>query len=143
MKIGFRRDLLLIAAGAVIVSGLYAGFSVYRGRLAGGSGARAGDNGAAANGGHVTLDPDLFEGPVREAYKVARAHPKLLAQLHCYCGCDKVEGHKNLLDCFRDTHGGRCEICVGEVLMARRMYEQGDTIEQIRDAIHARYYHQG
>ncbi len=130
---GSRRDLLLIVAGAVIAVGLYAGFSAYQGRLAAES----------ASAGRATLDPDLFTGQVREAYEVARANPALLAQLHCYCGCDKVEGHRNLLDCFRDGHGGRCEICVGEALQARRMSEQGATVEQIRDAARARYYHQG
>jgi len=130
---GSRRDLLLIVAGAVIAVGLYAGFSVYQGRSAAES----------TSADHATLDPELFTGQVREAYQVARAKPALLAQLHCYCGCDKVEGHRNLLDCFRDRHGGRCEICVGEALQANRMSEQGATVEQIRDAVRARYYHQG
>ena len=136
MGMGSRRDLLLIVAGAVIAVGLYAGVSAYQ--------AYQGRSAAeSASAGHPTLDPELFTGPVREAYKVARANPALLAQLHCYCGCDKVEGHRNLLDCFRDSHGGRCEICVGEALQARRMSEQGATVEQIRDAVRARYYHQG
>jgi hypothetical protein len=127
-----------------MVSGLYAGFSAYQARSAGASGVRGGGGvSAAASVGHATLDPALFEGPVREAYKVARAKPELLAQLHCYCGCDKVEGHRNLLDCFRDSHGSRCEICVGEALQANHMAEQGATVEQIRDAVRARYYHEG
>ncbi len=127
------RGLLLFVAGAVIAAGLYAGFSVYQGLWAD----------EATSAGHPTLDPELFTGRVREAYKVARDNPVLLAQLHCYCGCDKEEGHKNLLDCFRGRHGGRCEICVSEVLQANRMSRQGATVERIRDALRARYYHQG
>jgi hypothetical protein len=42
----------------------------------------------------ITLDPQNFQGPVREAYEVAEKDPALLAQLHCYCGCDKTDGHK-------------------------------------------------
>ena len=55
----------------------------------------------------------------------AREHPALLAQLHCYCGCDRTDGHKNLLDCFRDNHGGHCAICTGEALEAEKLARQG------------------
>ena len=37
----------------------------------------------------VTLDPDQFVGPAKQAYQVAEKSPALLAQLHCYCGCDR------------------------------------------------------
>jgi hypothetical protein len=83
----------------------------------------------------LTLDPSQFVGPVREAYKYAEKNPALLAQLHCYCGCDKAEGHQSLLDCYRSMHASSCEICTGEVLLAKRMSEQGSPVDQIRDAI--------
>ena len=87
----------------------------------------------------MTLDPALYKGPVHDAYLIAREHPELLAQLHCYCGCDRLHGHNNLLDCFRDTHGGHCAICVGEAVDAGRMSAAGTPVEQIRDALRARY----
>jgi hypothetical protein len=92
---------------------------------------------AAANGSQprLTLDPNQFVGPVKEAYKFAEKNPALLAQLHCYCGCDKAEGHQSLLDCYRGMHASACEICTGEVLMAKRMSEQGSPVDQIRNAI--------
>ena len=83
----------------------------------------------------LTLDPKQFVGPVKEAYKFAEQNPALLAQLHCYCGCDKAEGHQNLLDCYRGMHGASCEICTGEALLAKRMSDQGSPVDQIRDAI--------
>jgi hypothetical protein len=136
---GSKREILLIVGGVVIAVGLYFGVNAYQAR----STDEASMN-AAASGEHpVTLDPALFTGPVREAYQIARDNPALIAQLHCYCGCDKDEGHKNLLDCYRDSHGSRCEICIGESLQARRMFEQGAPIEQIRDAVRTRYAHQG
>jgi len=46
-----------------------------------------------------------FQGRVREAYQAAADMPQILAGLACYCGCDKSQGHRNLLDCFVDTHG--------------------------------------
>ena len=92
-------------------------------------------NAASGAQGPGTLDPNQFVGPVREAYKYAGQNPALLAQLHCYCGCDKAEGHQSLLDCYRGTHASACEICTGEVLLAKRMADQGSPVDQIRDAI--------
>jgi hypothetical protein len=87
----------------------------------------------------LTLDPNQFVGPVKEAYEFAEKHPALLAELHCYCGCDKTYGHQNLLDCYRGDHGSKCEICTGEALMAKQLSEQGSPVDQIRDAIRRHY----
>ena len=100
--------------------------------------AASGDPGARLR---ITLDPANFQGNVREAYEVAEKDPALLAQLHCYCGCDVTDGHKNLLDCFRDNHGSTCAICCGEARDAESMASRGMAIEQIRDALRARYAH--
>ncbi len=89
--------------------------------------------------GRVTLDPNQFVGPAKQAYQVAEKNPALLAQLHCYCGCDKDYGHRNLLDCYRSNHGSKCEICIGEALMAEQLSEQGSPVEQIRDALRRNY----
>ena len=51
------------------------------------------------------LPADGFQGRVREAYKVAAEIPDVMAGVTCYCGCDKSQGHRNLLDCFVDDHG--------------------------------------
>jgi Protein of unknown function with PCYCGC motif len=87
----------------------------------------------------VTLDPNQFLGPAKQAYQVADKKPGLLAQLHCYCGCDRIYGHQNLLDCYRGDHGSKCEICIGEALMAQQLSEQGSPVDQIRDAIRRNY----
>ncbi len=87
----------------------------------------------------VTLDPNQFVGPVKQAYEVAKKNPALLAQLHCYCGCDKTYGHRNLLDCYRGTHASVCAICLGEALTAEQLSEQGSPVEQIRDALRRQY----
>ena len=87
----------------------------------------------------MTLDPQLFKGEVKKAYQVAQDDPALLAQMHCYCGCDRTEGHKNLLDCFRDKHGSTCAICTGEAIEAEQLAHQGMPVEQIRDSLRARY----
>ncbi len=87
----------------------------------------------------LTLDPNQFTGPVKQAYMIAEKKPALLVELHCYCGCDKADGHQNLLDCYRGRHGATCEICTEEALLADRMSEQHSPIDQIRDAIRRRF----
>ncbi|HEY9156998.1 CYCXC family (seleno)protein [Candidatus Binatus sp.] len=94
---------------------------------------------ANAAQGRLTLDPNQFTGPVKQAYMVAEKNPALLAELHCYCGCDKADGHQNLLDCYRGLHGATCEICTEEALLAERMSEQRSPLDQIRDAIRRRF----
>ena len=94
---------------------------------------------ASTEQGAPTLDPNQFVGPAREAYKFAGKNPALLAQLHCYCGCDKAYGHQSLLDCYRGTHGAYCEICIEEALQAERMSEQGSPADEIREAIRRRF----
>jgi hypothetical protein len=86
-----------------------------------------------------TLDPNGFEGLARDAYTVAREHPKVLAQLHCYCGCANFAGHKNLLDCFRTTHASVCPVCMHEALDADGMLKQHKTIPQMRDTLQVMY----
>ncbi len=51
-----------------------------------------------------TLDPNLFMGNAKAAYRVAKEIPNVLAQMPCFCECERY-GHKNLLDCFVDNHG--------------------------------------
>jgi len=138
---GRKGITVLVAAAVLVVAVAYAAGHVSNEDQAASNGVvRVSD---AAEHLRVTLDPKNFQGPVREAYEVAERNPALLAQLHCYCGCDKAEGHKNLLDCYRDTHGSTCAICVGEARDAEAMANRGVPVEQIRDALRARYAHGG
>ncbi len=51
------------------------------------------------------LDARLFEHPaVVRAYQAAGRMPEVLAQLPCYCWCER-QGHAGLLDCFVTGHG--------------------------------------
>ena len=43
-----------------------------------------------------TLPPEKFSGKTRDAYQAAREIPQTLAQLPCYCHCDRGIGHKSL-----------------------------------------------
>ena len=87
-----------------------------------------------------TLPPDQFSGPAREAYRAVRQIPVTIAQLPCYCHCDRGFGHKSLYSCFEDDHASHCAVCVNEALLALRLEkEEKLTPAQIRDTIVAQY----
>ena len=87
-----------------------------------------------------TLPPEKFAGKTRDAYQVAREIPQILAQLPCYCHCDRGMGHKSLHSCYEDDHAAHCVVCVDEALMAYRLQkEQGLSAAQIRERIIADY----
>jgi len=82
-----------------------------------------------------TLSPDAFTGNKRLAYEVAKEIPEVLAQLPCYCHCDRGHGHKSLHSCFESEHGENCGICINEALMAYNLHKQGKRVSEIRDQI--------
>ena len=93
----------------------------------------------AANLG-PTLAPERFIGKTRDAYKVAKKIPATLAQLPCYCECDRGFGHKSLHSCFEDEHASHCAVCVDEALLAYQLQTQEKmTAEQVRQRIIEKY----
>jgi len=86
-----------------------------------------------------TLSPELFTGNKRLAYQVAKEIPQTLAQLPCYCHCDRGHGHKSLHSCFESEHGENCGICIGEALMAHNLHKGGVSVSEIRKRIIAAY----
>ena len=133
--------MVIVVVAVVAVAATYAGSSIYLSR---GTDSTSTEQTVAAASDAVknlrmTLDPNLFVGKVKRAYQIAEHDPKLLEQLHCYCGCDRTDGHKNLLDCYRDTHGAHCAICTGEALEAEKLASQGMPVEKINDALRDRF----
>src|SRR5260370_7164271 len=135
---GIKGIVGLTGAEVLVVGIAYASYNSSNSQPSDRQLAAAGDAGAQLR---ITLDPNNFQGTVREAYQVAEKDPALLAQLHCYCGCDVTDGHKNLLDSFRDKHGSTSPICCGEARDAEAMATRGMPVEQIRDTLRARYAH--
>jgi Protein of unknown function with PCYCGC motif len=86
-----------------------------------------------------TLPAEDFTGKTRAAYRVAKEIPETLAQLPCYCHCDRGMGHKSLHSCFEDDHAAHCAVCVDEALLADRLQKSGLTPAQIREKIVAQY----
>ena len=88
----------------------------------------------------ATLSPEQFSGLTRAAYQAAKKIPQTIAQLPCYCHCDRSLGHKSLHSCFEDDHAAHCAVCAGEALMAYRLQtEQRMNPAQIRERIIAEY----
>lgn len=87
-----------------------------------------------------TLPAAQFLGKTREAYEVAKKIPQTLAQLPCYCECDRGFGHQSLHTCFMDDHASHCAICVDEALLAYKLQKEDKlTPEQVRERIIAQY----
>ncbi|MCA1576594.1 MAG: PCYCGC domain-containing protein [Acidobacteria bacterium] len=83
-----------------------------------------------------TLEPERFTGLVRDAYRAVRESPQTIAQMPCYCYCDRGMGHKSLYSCFEDDHASHCAVCVNEALLAHKLDKEGKlTPAQIRDRI--------
>lgn len=88
----------------------------------------------------ATLDPEIFTGSVRQAYWIAKEIPGTLAQVPCYCKCDRSLGHKSLHTCFTDDHGSKCGTCMNEAVSAYRLQKEKRLMpEQIREKIVAEY----
>lgn len=87
-----------------------------------------------------TLSPNQFSGQQKSGYQAAGEIPRTIAQLPCYCHCDKGFGHKSLHSCFEDEHAAHCAVCIDEALMAYQLEKaQGLKPEQIRERIVALY----
>lgn len=91
------------------------------------------------------------EANVQAAYRFAMDHPDLLAQIPCYCGCEKTLHHKHNLDCYIAAfkpdgsvaqytgHAAYCGVCVDTTLLARDLAGEGQTAHAIHTAIDAQY----
>lgn len=90
----------------------------------------------------ATLAPEKFTGLTRDAYRAVREIPVTIAQMPCYCHCDRGFGHKSLYSCFEDDHAAHCAVCVNEALMAHKLEkEEKLSAPQIRDRIVAQFGH--
>jgi hypothetical protein len=87
-----------------------------------------------------TLPPERFrEDKTRYAYEVAAKIPETLAQLPCYCPCDRTVGHKSLLHCYADQHAAYCGICQDSALWAEKRLKENASIATIRQEIGGKY----
>jgi len=87
-----------------------------------------------------TLAPEMFKGTIRAAYAAVMEIPETIAQLPCYCRCDKEFGHKSLHSCFVDDHATQCGVCTNSAIKAHKLKkEKKMTAAQIRQELAAEY----
>lgn len=83
--------------------------------------------------------PSRFKGYARQAYQAAHDNYSLASKLFCYCGCDHVQKHKRLIDCFRNEHAVSCSICQDEMIRAANYKKQGLSTSAIAKKIDAEF----
>jgi hypothetical protein len=76
---------------------------------------------------------------VAAVYAQVAEIPHIVDGLYCYCECSEHSGHYSLLDCYKDNHAARCDVCLSEAAMAYRMHQDGASLDDIRTAIDRLY----
>jgi len=76
---------------------------------------------------------------VARTYALVAEIPHVIDGIYCYCACSEHSGHYSLLDCYRDDHAARCDVCLSEADMAHRMHQDGKSLDEIRTAIDRLY----
>jgi hypothetical protein len=75
------------------------------------------------------------EARVANAYRIAAEIPRELGKYPCYCTCYRVNGHLSLLDCYKNEHGARCQICIEEAEVIEGMVRDRSPEAAIRNRI--------
>lgn len=147
-----RREFVAVLAGALVASmGLSRQQQPHLGHTThGGHGTDGGhrvhlgphpDPRPDVDASHVLTADQLSMTPdVIDLYDGIRQIPEIADGIRCQCGCADLPDYRSLLTCFEG--GGMamyCEICQGEGRMVVRLHAAGRTLEQIREAVDARY----
>ena len=90
---------------------------------------------------HVLSEEVLANYPdAKSAYDDIRQIPEIADGIRCHCGCKDIPGYYSLLTCYEEgMMATMCEICQGQGRLAFRLHGRGRTLDQIREAIDARY----
>ena len=73
-------------------------------------------------------------------FDAVRAAPRVVDGIGCHCGCAELDGNYSLLSCFEgDGMARHCVICQGQARLATRLHREGKTLDQIRDAVDAKF----
>lgn len=94
------------------------------------------------DGSLVLSSEQLSKAPERVValFDGIRAIPHIADGIGCNCGCSALPTYRSLLTCYYETGMARgCMICQGEARLVIARHAEGQTLEQIRRAIDARY----
>lgn len=85
-------------------------------------------------------DLEAYGERVREVYDMVREMPHVADGIGCFCGCATRPGYRSLLTCYyADGMASGCAICQGEARLVHRRWKEGQSLDQIRRAVDARY----
>lgn len=89
----------------------------------------------------VLTAEQLADSPqVIPVFDAVRAIPEVVDGIRCKCGCADLEGFYSLLSCYEEAGMARhCPICQGEGRMVARLHKEGKTLDEIRQAVDARW----
>jgi hypothetical protein len=93
----------------------------------------------------VTVELSTVTPAIAADYHYAADHLADVAQIPCYCGCDRSLNHRNLADCYVtptgawDAHASGCVVCGNETATVREQLAAGAPIADVRDSIIAQY----
>ena len=77
---------------------------------------------------------------VIDVFDKVREIPEIADGIGCNCGCSRMPTYRSLLTCYYETGMARgCNICQGEAKLVYRRHKEGQTLDQIRRAIDARF----
>lgn len=86
---------------------------------------------------------------ISEIYQLVAAHPDVVKQIPCYCGCGSSVGHRSSFNCFIaemkkdaitwDSHGMKCGVCLDIAAESISLKQQGKSIKDIRQFIDQKY----
>ena len=75
-----------------------------------------------------------------ELFDQVREIPQIVDGIRCQCGCAELEGYYSLLSCYEGTAMAKhCQVCQGQARLAHRLHKDGKSLDQIREAIDARF----
>ena len=89
----------------------------------------------------VLAETELKGAHVIAAFNEVRQIPQIVDGIRCHCGCATLEGYYSLLTCFEGPNAmaQMCDLCQGHGRYAFRLHKSGKSLDEIRDAIDARY----
>jgi len=66
--------------------------------------------------------------------------PEVVDGIRCNCGCTNPPVYYSLLSCYEGNAMAReCVLCQGQGRLAARLHKEGKTLDQIRQAIDAKF----
>jgi hypothetical protein len=79
--------------------------------------------------------PDLIP-----LFDMVREIPEIVDGIRCQCGCSDPPDFYSLLSCYEGEGMARhCDVCQGQARLAYRLHRAGNTLDEIREAIDARF----